>query len=274
MALNVGKSSNQGMHSLLEGAAVQRRVIGALMLRELHTRYGRDNIGYVWMLGEPLMLAFAITMLHTASGLSAHSAGGIHPAAFAAVGYSMFMLIRGIFNRADGAIASNAPLLHHRQVTIFDIIAARGLLEFVSVAVTFVLMVCLCMAFGWMGPPERPEYVMLAFVLLFGFSFGVGMGICAVIEISKLAERLVHPMTYLLMPVSGAFFAISWLTPKWQQAVYWVPFPHYFEMMRYGLFPSATDAYFSVQYASIAGLIALLCGAGALKVVAHHIHVN
>ena len=40
--------------SFASALATQFRVIGALILRELHTRYGRENIGYLWMIGEPM----------------------------------------------------------------------------------------------------------------------------------------------------------------------------------------------------------------------------
>jgi len=38
------------MRSLREGWRIQARVIGALMIRELNTRFGRDNIGFLWIM--------------------------------------------------------------------------------------------------------------------------------------------------------------------------------------------------------------------------------
>jgi capsular polysaccharide transport system permease protein len=38
-----------GQARLWRALDVQRRVIGALIMRELHTRFGRDNIGYAWI---------------------------------------------------------------------------------------------------------------------------------------------------------------------------------------------------------------------------------
>ena len=34
---------------------VERRVIWALMLREMMTRYGRHNIGFLWLFAEPML---------------------------------------------------------------------------------------------------------------------------------------------------------------------------------------------------------------------------
>lgn len=267
------KRPHSAIARLRQGAAVQRRVIGALMLRELHTRYGRENIGYVWILAEPLMLAVAISVIHRASG--GHSQDeGIHPAGYAAVGYTMFMLVRQILTRADGAIAGNAPLLHHRQVTIFDICTARGLLELVSIILAFIVMVLLCVAVGWSDWPARPEYLFLSFALLFIFAQGLGMAIVALVEVNSLAHRLLHPSTYLLIPASGAFFSISWLSPGAQRYAMAFPFPQYFEMMRYGMFEKASPNYFSIEYAVVCGLFAFLIGITSLKLLARHVHVN
>ena len=43
--------------SFAAGWRIQRRVIGALMIRELVTRFGRENIGFLWMMVEPLLFA-------------------------------------------------------------------------------------------------------------------------------------------------------------------------------------------------------------------------
>ena len=47
------------------GFSNQRKVIGALLMRELHTRYGRENVGYLWLILEPMMLAGAVPAVAT-----------------------------------------------------------------------------------------------------------------------------------------------------------------------------------------------------------------
>ena len=41
---------------LKSGWDIQVRVIKALMIRELTTRFGRENIGFLWVMAEPLPL--------------------------------------------------------------------------------------------------------------------------------------------------------------------------------------------------------------------------
>ena len=49
--------------SFRESLAIQKRVIGALLMREIITRYGRNNIGFLWLFVEPLMMTLLIVMM-------------------------------------------------------------------------------------------------------------------------------------------------------------------------------------------------------------------
>src|SRR5690348_10025584 len=142
--MTAAEASDPGLRQGLRTALrVQLRVIGALTLRELGTRFGRDNLGYVWLFVEPAMLGGAVGLLHHLIGHA--MPGGLHAGAFFVIGYIPFYLLRGVVNRAPTAIAGNQSLLYHRQVTLLDIVIARDLLEG---AATFGAMVGFLVFFG------------------------------------------------------------------------------------------------------------------------------
>jgi capsular polysaccharide transport system permease protein len=60
--------------SLLRSLAIQWRIIQALMMRELITRFGRENVGILWLFGEPMIFTLAVTTLWTATGMHRGSA--------------------------------------------------------------------------------------------------------------------------------------------------------------------------------------------------------
>ena len=107
---------------LARGARKQLRVIGALIIRELQSRFGRHNIGFLWFLVEPMLLAGGVTLMT----FSAHATipDAVHPLPFHIVGYIAYMQFRTNANRAAGVILSNRVLMYHRQVTMPDIIIA------------------------------------------------------------------------------------------------------------------------------------------------------
>ena len=46
---------------------IQLRVVGALLIRETLTRYGRHNIGFLWLFAEPMLFTLGVTALWTAT---------------------------------------------------------------------------------------------------------------------------------------------------------------------------------------------------------------
>ena len=65
--------------------AIHRRVVGALILREMLTRYGRNNIGFLWLFVEPIM--FTLIVVGIRSATSSIYQGSIPMVAFAITGW-------------------------------------------------------------------------------------------------------------------------------------------------------------------------------------------
>ena len=131
---------------------INRRVIGALLLRELITRYGRNNIGFLWLFVEPMLFTLAITAFWAATR-SVHGSD-IPIVAFALTGYSSMMMWRNLPNRCIGALKSNKPLLYHRRVRIIDVYMARIILEIIGASTSFVVLALAFYAMDWLAPPE------------------------------------------------------------------------------------------------------------------------
>lgn len=255
-------SGSSGDRSFWDGVRVQGDVIGALLMRELHTRYGRENVGYLWIFLEPMTLAGAVALLHIGGGSARES--GINPISFAILGYTMFIMFRGMVTRADGALESNMPLLYHRRVTIFDMMFSRALLEGAGTIVTFAVLIGAMMILGLAALPARPLDLLLGMMSIFWFSFAVSLLICAWTHDNRLVARFVHPITYILMPVSGAFYQMSWIPEPYRSWLAWFPLPPIFELLRYGQFHEARDTYVDIPY--VLGWCLLLTYAGLISI--------
>lgn len=265
-------SGSRGDRGFWRGLKVQGNVIGALLMRELHTRYGRENIGYLWIFLEPMTLAGAVALLHIGGG-SSHS-GSIHPIPFAILGYTTFIMFRGMVTRADGALESNMPLLYHRRVTIFDMMFSRALLEAAGTIVTLMVLIGFVTILGIATVPARPLELLTGIVLIFWFSFAVSLLICAWTHDNRLVARFVHPITYILMPLSGAFYQMSWVPEPYRSGLEWFPMPGIFELLRYGQFQGAKDTYIDIPY--VVGWCLLLTYAGLVSIRAtrRRIHLH
>lgn len=257
---------------LVRGWRAQCDVIGALIMRELHTRYGRENVGYVWMVLEPMMLASAVASLH--AGQPTHFGSDMRPVPFTIIGYCMFITFRGIVLRSEGALESNLPLLYHRQVTVFDMLLSRAILEGVGTSMTLAVLDGLCWSLGLGDLPARPWALLLAQLLMTWFSFGLSMLVCSLTHNNRIAAKFVHPITYILMPLSGAFYLVKWISPKYQVALAWFPMVQIFELGRYGQFESADLNYVYLPFVIQSCLVLTLGGLLALNVVRRHVHLG
>jgi capsular polysaccharide transport system permease protein len=256
---------------LMHGLKVQAHVIGALLLRELHTRYGRDNIGYAWMLLEPALLATSVAAIHL--GEHTHH-GGFSPVGFALGGYCTFMILRSIITRSESMLESNQPLLFHRFVTIFDMLAARAVLETVSTTATLIILLSGACALDLAEPPTRPLTMLAAIMLLTWMSFAVSLSVCAASYVSKAVSKFVHPLMYVSMPASGAFFLLSWIPEPYRGWLAWSPLTQTFEMLHTGQFESVQSPYYHPVYIIGWCMALTLAGLLALRVVRRRIHLS
>jgi capsular polysaccharide transport system permease protein len=259
--------------SFMQALGAQGRVIGAIMMRELHTRYGRENVGYLWLIGEPMLLATVIGLMHL-GGKHAAYLGDIQPVPFGVLGYTTFMLFRGIVNRAAGSLEANTPLLYHRQVTVLDLILARAFLEFAATFLCMALLMTLLVATGLAQMPIRPLVVFAAWGLVFWYSLGHALLITALSYENRTFERLVHPYSYFMVGLSGSFFQIGWMPPFAREMLGWIPLTSLFELVRYGWFRGTNLDYYHGGY--VLATCAFLTWAGLimLRRVAYKIHLT
>src|SRR5262245_10805795 len=108
--------------------SVQLRVIAALVMREVHTRYGRENIGFLWIFVKPVLFIDAVTGVRGLFEMGIVR-GGVDIAAILFTGYPPMVMWRTAILRNIASLRQNAPLMFHRQVRPFDIVLSRILLE-------------------------------------------------------------------------------------------------------------------------------------------------
>ena len=129
---------------------LQGRVIGALMLRELHTRFGRENLGYLWIVGEPILFCMGVAIAWTA--MRPPHEHGLPITAIVLTGYIPLTMWRHCLLSAVKAFEAKGSLLFHRQVTPLDIITARVILEVMGTLMAGLLVASVALRSGFMTP--------------------------------------------------------------------------------------------------------------------------
>lgn len=244
--------------SLSQSFHTQLRVIAALLMREILTRYGRHNIGFLWLFVEPMMFTLGITALWTLA--EATHGSNLPITAFALTGYSSVLVWRNTVARATSAIQPNLSLMYHRNVRVVDIFASRIILEIVGAGASFVILTFFFLGIEWIEPPTDILKVIFGWVMLAWFGASLALLLGALSERSEVIEKLWHPVSYLLFPLSGAAFMVEWLPQKAQEIILYLPMVHGVEIIREGFFGSAVHAHYDMGYMAVCNLCLTLLG--------------
>ena len=65
---------------------------------------------------------------------------------------------------------------------------------------------------------------------------------------NELVDKIWHPASYLIFPLSGAAFMVDALPKLAQQVVLFIPMVHGVEMVREGYFGSRVRAHYDLSY--------------------------
>lgn len=253
------------MPSLRQGWDIQVRVIGALMLRELTTRFGRENIGFLWIMGEPLLFAVLVGLLWRA--LKGPLDYGLDIIAFTVTGYIPLVLFRSAVSRGVKAFSVNGGLMYHRQIKVLDLLLVRFLVELIGHMMAYLFIGLVLGALGIFPRPHDLGFLILGGMYFALFTFSVMLVVAALSEMSETIEKVMPVVTYVMVPFSGAFFLVSALTPGAGEAVLYSPPVHAMEMMRYGVFGPRIDPHFDYLYPIEFSLICMALGLALCRVV-------
>jgi ABC-type polysaccharide/polyol phosphate export permease len=247
------ESQGEPQTDLLRSWAVQRRVIAALIMREIITRYGRHNIGFLWLFVEPMLFTVGVTLMWTLTR-SVHGGSSLPIAAFAVTGYSSVLVWRNMPSRLVGSIEPNLSLMYHRNVRILDIFIARLLLEGIGVAMSFFVLTLFFAAIGWLNLPEDPVKVVVGWLMLAWWGCALGMFLGTLSHQTELVDKFWHPMCYLLFPLSGSAFLVDALPPTFREWILYLPMVHGIECVRDGFFGSLFTPHYDLGYMAMINL--------------------
>jgi capsular polysaccharide transport system permease protein len=255
---------------LRAGYKIQSRNINALMIRSMMLKYGRENIGFIWFSLEPILLVIGITfvwiMIH-----STHN--NVKVVEMVLTGYLPLTLWRHLTGPVVFLIRNNVPVLYHRQISIFDVVFARLLLEFLSTTASMLLFFSALIIVGAVHAIRELDYFALGWLMMFWIGATMGMIIAALTEMYEPLERFIGPIQYINLPISGSFILVDWLPPAAQKAIMYHPLVHCYEVLRRGYFGHTIPTHYDIPYffccTFVLTFIACLC----MERVRRHVQV-
>jgi capsular polysaccharide transport system permease protein len=234
------------------------RIVGALVLREMVTRYGREGLGFLWLVAEPLAFCFGVLLLWSLTKPAYEH--GIRLAPFVMTGYMSLILIRHMIALLASAIQANIGILYHRSIKPFHLLMSRALLELGGTTAAFVVVYAILLALGQVSLPHDLLSLYSGWLLLTWMAAGFALVIAGLAMLSDAMERLIPLISYILIPVSGSFYMVEWLPQNFREFALLIPFVHGVEQIRHGVFGEFVSTHYNPVYAFGAGLVMNLLG--------------
>ena len=238
------------------------RVIAALLIREMITRYGRSPGGYLWAIVEPagmiLILAFAISQFVHAPPL------GTSFVLFYASGYLPFHAFNDIAAVTGQSVHVNRQLLHLPRVRPLDTVIARFVLSVLTLTfVAGIIIGVLLIGSGTAGHFDpAPLIAGLGAAAVLGF--GIGTLNAALFQFVPLWERLWPIINRPLFLISAIFYTAESMPGPVQALLSWNPIVHLVGTVRQSFYPHWTSDFANLGYVLAWSAVSFMIGAGLM----------
>ena len=234
--------------SLKNSLQIQSRVIHALILRETRTRFDRNKLGYLWALFEPITYVLVLVLVFSSMGRASPIGGEDALPMFFLSGMLPWLLFQHTVGKTMEGIPSNRSLLTYPQVTPFDVLIARALLEFATLIVVLIILLFMLQYFGYYQSVDSFKEMLFALISLWLLAIGIGL--------LNSSIRLYYPsysQTYSAIQrpfffVSGIFFTADSLPSGLREIALYNPILHAIEWSRGAAFTSFDSRYLDKVY--------------------------
>lgn len=242
------------------GAGVQLRIIGALMFREMRTRFGEMQFGYAWAIIEPLVQIAILVIVF--SLLGKRPPLGTSFEAFFLNGYVPYALFAQISGRAALAISSNRALLSFPPVRNMDTVWARILLETATGMTSLIVLAALFAYFNVPVIPNDPIQYIGGFLSVIVLASGFGILNAALSPIFKWWMMIFSWFSKFQYFFCGIFFIPDFLPPSARVFVSLNPVAHCIIWIREGFYSGynsiVLDKYFPFACAFVLAILGLV----------------
>lgn len=234
------------------------RVVASLMMREVITRFGREGLGFAWLIGEPLLFCFGVMALWSITKPAYEH--GIRLAPFVMTAYMSLILCRHLISYLSGALQANMGLLYHRTISPLHIFTARIVMEFGGATAAFAVVYAILAVLGEVDLPNNYLLLYAGWFILAWVAAGFALVLAGLAMRFEIFERFIGLISYLLIPLSGAFAMVSWAPPAMQKYLLYIPFVHPIEMIRSAVFGEFVETHYNAVYAIAWGTVFNIIG--------------
>ena len=223
------------------------------MIRDMMMRFGRNNLGFMWIVVEPMILTSGVLLI--SSGMRSPYEHNTHVLSLVLTGYMPLTLWRHTTNHGPFLVRRSTGVLYHRPITILDVIVSRMMVEGAGTTAALLLVYSALWAVDVVPTIAHPFHLIAGWLGLFWLGAAFTLIVAAATEVSEAVEKFIAPAQYLLIPLSGVFYLTDWLPTRVQGIIAYNPISNCIEQFRYGFFGDDITAHFSPLYPAAFALV-------------------
>lgn len=232
------------------------RVIWALLMLEINSRYGHYAVGVVWALVEPALLILFFAVIFAFARVS--SDFDVIP--FLLCGIALVLMFRTTAGRVTVGFKGIRTLLGLVQVQVLDGLIAFALAEASKwiVAIFIINFVAILLDLSYWPDDGMTCLLVVIGIIIMGYAWGLIMG--ALITIFPLFETPNHIVNRLWFYTSGTFYSIDVVPDPMRNYLLYNPMLQYVEIGRAGFAGTQLPEGISPSYAILVTLGMLAWG--------------
>ena len=235
------------------------RVVFALILREMRTRYTQSRLGYANAFVSPILQkAFLLVGM---LAINRHPQYGTSLFLFIWTGLAAFHTFSMITSKSMGSLNIPTGVNFIPTVTLFDFFLARVILEFLTVSLVSILGFIFIYLFDThQAMPSRLAPLFISIGLLTMLGMGVGMINAVISYFFKSWRTLWGAFSVVLLFGSAVMRVLEFFPAQIRDILLWNPIAHGVEYFRLAFYPTYPSYFLDVKYLATCAVISFLLG--------------
>lgn len=234
-------------HTLSNDIASRWRVIYAIMLRDIRTRFGHTRLGYLWAIMEPITHLMTLGMVFYLLNHAPPPVGD-NLFLFYITGLVPFLMFSHVSHDVMSGAEANNSMLLLPIVKRTDIMAANALRGLATELCVGIVIFSIAALLGQQGMPADPLRAVAAIALIWLLAVGIGAFNLVAVEQFPSYETIYASVVRVLYIASGIYYSPI-VMPDWiREALAWNPVLQGIEFFRSGFFPQYEPHWLDVRY--------------------------
>ncbi len=234
------------------------RVVGALLLREMSTTYGRTPGGYLWAILQPVAMIAILTVAF--SFLLRSPSLGTSFVLFYTTGMLPLRMFQEVAGTVGSAVQFNLAMMAYPRVTFVDVLVARATLSILTQIMVSAIILTAALTIEDMRLILDFRAILIAYWLAIFLGLGIGTLNSYLTFALPVWKTIWSILTRPLILVSAVIYIYEDLPRTAQDILWFNPLVHITGLMRTGVYSSYSPEYINLAYVALIGALPLAFG--------------